>query len=471
MIALSYTCHTDFVGQGTTFFLIPGERQATPYVPLAIKKGATTIVYDSSSPLFDFICRCSHKKLQTEKCLDCTVSYKKVTCARTELEQKVIQPTRQPKRVWGVTGTKGKSTTCFFLYQLLESLGHKTALISGVDCFVRKDPFPSYLTTPPLEYVWYLTEKAFEQECSDLVIEVSSHALCAGRIKGLKLFCALFTSLSEDHLDYHGNFSSYVRAKIGITDYLQKGGKLYVGRDIQNEELFSAHLQKALEKESFFPVYLSYERGEVKSSNLEGTRIEWRERTYFLPKIYGKFNGYNLLLALCAVSSAYKDIEKKELSFLALPKGRCFFHRTKRGVLVVVDFAHTYDSCLNLLSFLEKQTTHLTVVFGCGGEKYKGRRKGMAQAISLYAHQLFITQDNSRGEIFEDIAKEIISHIPPSKKYSVTLLSCRKEAIKQAILTAPKGGIVAVIGRGHETNLHIAGQLILLDDGEYVRHF
>lgn len=374
----------------------------------------------------------------------------------------------------GVTGTNGKTTTTNIIKHILMSTGHKTGLIGTIQNEIGDEIFHTDNTTPFAYDFMELLAKMADAGCEYVVMEVSSFALVQKRIGSTHFRLAVFTNLTQDHLDYHKDMEDYYQAKkmlfdmcdtalINIDD--EYGRRLYnevncnkLSFSIENQADFCANIIKMSSTGSSFA---------IKSKSLNGTDYKLLIKTH----IPGKFNVSNITSA-CAVCTELQifddEISEAVYNYNGV-KGRCEVIPTGRDFTVICDYAHTPDAIENILRSVKEYTENrLICLFGCGGNRDSAKRPKMAQAAAKYADRLIVTSDNPRNEVPEKIIEDILAGLENTDiLYNVVV--DRKEAIFYGLQIAEKGDIIVLAGKGHEDYQILAGMKhIHFDEREIV---
>ncbi len=424
------------------------------YIDAAIKNGATLIV-----------CEEIPSDLHKDK------SYVQVEDSREVLALMASEFYGQPSSkltMIGFTGTNGKTSCATMAYQLFEELGHKCGLISTVKILVGREERAARLTTPdPVELNQVLAEMV-DEGCTHCFMEASSHALDQKRVFGIDFRVAVFTNISHDHLDYHGDFKSYIKAKKILFDGLSDSSWALINIDDKNGGVMvqntGANVRTyALKKPADF-------KGKVMSNSFQGLEMQIDGKEIHLPLV-GKFNAYNLLSVYAVAILAEEDPDEVllVLSRLIPPAGRFEVLPNPRKVHAIVDYAHTPDALKNVLETIKEIRTgneNLITVFGCGGDRDKGKRPEMAKVAAGLSDKVILTSDNPRTEDPEMILEEIEKGIPASASRKFLKQSDRREAIKTACMLAEEGDILLLAGKGHETYQEIMGERFHFDDKE-----
>ncbi|EGQ5613057.1 UDP-N-acetylmuramoyl-L-alanyl-D-glutamate--2,6-diaminopimelate ligase [Campylobacter coli] len=349
-------------------------------------------------------------------------------------------------KIIGITGTNGKTTTSAAIYSILLDLGFKCGLCGTRGAFINDEQIDekSLTTSPILKTLEYL-QLATQKKCDFFIMEVSSHALVQNRIEGLKFAAKIFTNITQDHLDFHGNFENYKAAKeLFFTDeslkFINKD-TLMIKFNVRNAFTYG------IENPSLY---------QVKAYSLEdgiSAIVALKDQSFHIDSpLLGLFNLYNLLAASACVNELVKpnlkDLEKAISGFGGVC-GRV--EQVANGV--IVDFAHTPDGIEKVLDTLKNKK--LIVVFGAGGDRDKTKRPLMGKIVEHFAKIAIITSDNPRSEEPKDIMNEILSGFQNPDK--ALMIEDRKEAINKALKLKEKDDLVVILGKGDENTQEIKG--------------
>ncbi|MDX5339585.1 MAG: UDP-N-acetylmuramoyl-L-alanyl-D-glutamate--2,6-diaminopimelate ligase [Cyclobacteriaceae bacterium] len=372
-------------------------------------------------------------------------------------------------KVVAVTGTNGKTTTVTLLHQLFVAMGYSTGLLSTVENKINEEIIPATHTTPDAVSVQALLRKMLDAGCTHCFMEASSHAIVQERIAGLKLSGAVFTNITHDHLDYHGTFDEYIKAKKKMFDELPKDAFALVNADdkrgmVMLQNCKASHHTFALKSDADF-------KAKILSNTLEGLELDISGRlTWF--RLIGAFNAYNLLGVLGTAVLLGEDEEEvlRELSGIRGAKGR-FDRISIGGITAIVDYAHTPDALENVLKTINgvrNGNEQLITVVGCGGNRDKTKRPTMAKIAVTESDKAIFTSDNPRFEEPMDILKDMQAGIGPSELRKTLTIEDRREAIRTAAMLSKKGDIILIAGKGHEDYQEIKGVKHHFDDAEVV---
>ena len=441
------------VSAGDVFVAIKGANlDGHDYISEAVSRGAAYII-------------CQDKKFFPENSFGkSTIIYVEDTKqALSIILDKIFGVIPEDFKVFGVTGTNGKTTTVYLIEKILEENGIKTGFISTVQTKISKDLYiSSELTTPGILDIRKFIRDMILKGCKAAVIEISSHALSQRRICGLSFDSAVFTNLSPEHLDYHLNMNQYFNDKVKIFDYLKKDGVGIINFDdkIINNGVKSLNKKKIV---SFgFSKEATLSAGNIRTTS-EGTVFNLNCKDKFEIKnitssMFGDHNIYNILAAIGALLN--QDLTevgiREAIRQFIPPSGRMEQIPIEAPFKVFVDYAHTPEALEKVLSSVKKIFSEkLICVFGCGGNRDKKKRPLMGEIASRIADRVIITSDNPRMESPIEIIKQIESGVIEEKSYLVC--EDRASAIKIALEEASNGGVVVIAGKGHE-NYQIVGE-------------
>jgi len=370
----------------------------------------------------------------------------------------------------GVTGTNGKTTTTNLIKSILENKGYKTGLIGTIGNYINKEELDSSRTTPnslELNKLFYqMKNKGIEY----VVMEVSSHAIDLKRIFNLEFDVAVFTNISQDHLDYHKTLENYINVKSKLFTQVKENGYSIINIDdnFSNKIIESTKsnvVTYSLNKKSDF---------QAKNINLKTSGVSFKLNNFekiINLNITGKFNIYNALAAIAVASVLKIDYNtiKEGLEKVEGISGRFELIKESQNYTVIVDYAHTADGMKNVLKTIKELAENdIIIVFGCGGDRDKEKRPEMGKIATEYGDFVFITTDNPRSEKPESIINDIEKGLEKNKeKYRIIVE--RKKAIYKAIEMANKNDIVVIFGKGHETYQVFKNKTIHFDDREVAR--
>ena len=449
------------VTAGSLFIALKGQKlDGTQFIHQAIENGAEAIVTDTAE---------NNHRVTTIRVPNARKALADLSCAFYR------HPASKLKLV-GVTGTNGKTTTAYLIKHLLEASGLRSSLLGTVRYEIGTRILPASRTTPEALEINDLLYQSVNAGDRAAVMEVSSHALSQDRVRGLEFDAAIFTNLTQDHLDYHKTIQSYFEAKallfLQLAEQKRKKGTGIVNIDSTYGEQLVTRFEKELRMVTFGFGVAAHFRATSVNTDANGTsyQLDAEGKSYLvrLPLI-GRFNVYNSLAALAATRALGLPLRDcvKALSTAPQVPGRLEAVPIKRQFQVYVDYAHTDDALLNVLRTLrELSPTRLIIVFGCGGDRDRAKRPKMGAVASEYADYSIVTSDNPRKEDPETIVGDITGIMRPGK-FEIVL--DRAEAIFRAIALAKPRDIVLIAGKGHETNQEFADYIVPFSDVDVVR--
>ncbi len=444
------------VEERSAFVAVPGTQvDGHEFIPTALQKGATVI-----------ICERLPEALQEG------ITYVQVVNSAKALgimASNFFDNPSEKIKVVAVTGTNGKTTTVTLLHQLFVAMGYSTGLLSTVENKINSEVIPATHTTPDAVSVQALLRKMVDAGCTHCFMEASSHAIVQERIAGLKLTGAVFTNITHDHLDYHGTFDEYIKAKKKIFDELPKDAFALVNGDdkrglVMLQNCKATHQTFALKTAADF-------KAKIISNTLEGLELDIHGKLIWF-RMIGAFNAYNLLgvLGVAVLLGEEEDEVLQTLSAIRGAKGR-FDRIAIGGITAIVDYAHTPDALDNVLKTINGVRTgneQLITVVGCGGNRDKTKRPIMAKIAVTESNKAIFTSDNPRFEDPIEILREMQSGVGPSEIRKTLTIEDRREAIKTAVMLSKKGDIILIAGKGHEDYQEIKGVKHHFDDAEVV---
>jgi len=372
-------------------------------------------------------------------------------------------------KVIGITGTNGKTTVSYLLEALLKEKKLEPAVVGTVNYRFADTLIPAVNTTPgPIE-IQKLLVRMQQEGVKYLVMEVSSHALTQQRTAGIKFSSAIFTNLSEDHLDYHADMEDYFQAKNRLFSGILRDSFIVLNSDDPYSKRIAG--SSPAEAASYgIEEQADFSARDIKIT-LEGTQFTLVTPCGELPlrtPLIGRHNLYNILaFAAWSIKEGFTlaDIAGVIKKFDSVP-GRLQKVNNTRGIHIFVDYAHTEDALKNVIGSLRSAATgQIFVVFGCGGQRDKGKRPKMGQVVTELADFAVITNDNPRKEDPDSIIEDILKGVR-KKNYSV--IPQREEAIKKSLSLASVGDIILVAGKGHEASQAFKDKSIHFDDRKVI---
>ncbi len=466
---VSITADSRQAGAGAMFIAVKGfASDGHSYIPAAVGKGASAIVYDDEAALGAAFAAAGTERDASRD----GVTYIKVEASRHALAVIASNFYGRPSEkltLVGITGTNGKTTTVTLLYNLFRDLGYECGLLSTIANYVGTRSSEAVNTTSDPITINSLLAEMVRTGCSYCFMEVSSIGIEQERVAGLKFKAGIFSNLTHDHLDYHKTFAEYLRCKklffdnlpadaVAITNVDDRNGLVMVQNTKAKVVTYSCrtmadHTCRIIE-ESFDGMQL----------NIDGKEC-WTN-------LIGQHNAYNILAIYSTAVSLGAGPEEAliGISRLKSARGRLETLRGPRDISVVIDYAHTPDALENVLKTLREiaPERELVCLFGCGGDRDRTKRPEMAAVAQKLADRIIVTSDNSRTERTEDIMEDIRAGMDIRGKARSLFIADRKEAIRTAIMTAQQGATILLAGKGHETYQIIGKEKRHFDEKEIV---
>ncbi len=360
----------------------------------------------------------------------------------------------------GVTGTNGKTTIATLLYRLTTALGHKSGLFSTVANYVGTERTTAMQTTPDAITLQKTMRRMVDEGCEYCFMEVSSHSVVQKRIEGLDFDGGIFTNITHDHLDFHKTFANYIEAKKGFFDSLKKD--TFALTNIDDKNGMRMLQNTAASRKTYSLQTIANFRSRVVEDSMDGMLIRFDDREDAFMQFVGRFNAYNLTAIYGAACLLGFDPHQVlvALSGLKPVDGRFQTVKLSSGATAIVDYAHTPDALLNVLTTLHevrRDGQDIICVVGCGGDRDKTKRPEMAQEAVKDADKVILTSDNPRTENPLAILDDMKAGLTPEQLTQTLTIPDRHEAIKTAAAIAKKGDIILVAGKGHEDYQEING--------------
>ncbi len=445
------------VKSGYIFVAIKGHKTSGHYfIEKAIEHGAVAIiserVFSSNTKIPQIIVHNSRRALSHLSC-----------CFYENPSQKI--------NVVGITGTNGKTTTAFLSKSIIESAGYETGLISTIRYQFGKKKLPAQQTTPESDELHKMIAEMVNTRLEYVVMEVSSHSLVQYRVEDINFKVAVFTNISPEHLDYHKTITEYVKAKIRLFQGLSSSSFAVLNADDEQSKYFADNTRARI---LWFGIKESADiEARIFHETMESTSVKLIyagvEAEIVIPLI-GLHNVYNALASAAVAISMGLDLAavKNGIENVPIVPGRLEMVPCKKGFAVFVDFAHTPHALQVVLCTLKKLTSgRLLLVFGCGGERDRGKRSEMGRIAGLSSDIFWITNDNPRSEDPTGIINDIQAGVSPGRTFYVQ--QDRQKAIRAAISGAKKGDIVLVAGKGHEKGQILNDKVVPFDDKDVIK--
>ncbi|MFM7645900.1 MAG: UDP-N-acetylmuramoyl-L-alanyl-D-glutamate--2,6-diaminopimelate ligase [Sphingomonadales bacterium] len=456
---LSITTDSRLVKPGTLFIAVRGTKvNGEQFIEQALQQGAMAVVTESLP-----------NEARAHKTY---VQVPDAALASALIAARFYGNSADRLKVVGVTGTNGKTTIATLLYKLFSALGYTCGLISTVENRIGDHSVAATHTTPDPISLQALLQQMEQAGCTHVFMEVSSHAIHQHRVAGISFAGGIFSNITHDHLDYHKTFDEYIRVKKSFFDSLPSTAFALSNAD---DKRGAVMLQNCKARRLFYALRtLADYKGRLLDNGLDGLQLNIDEvEVHFL--LIGTFNAYNLLAvygAACALGLDKREV-LTQLSQLQGAPGRfeCIVS-SREQVMAVVDYAHTPDALLNVLTTLKqlrKPDQKLTTVTGCGGDRDRTKRPLMAAAVAAHSDRFIFTSDNPRSEDPAAIIKDMEGGLAAADFKKYIPIVDRDAAIKTAISLSAPHDIILVAGKGHETYQDVKGTKEHFDDREVVR--
>lgn len=448
---IKYETNSKLIKDGQIFVAIKGHTvDGHDFIEEAIKNGASKII--------------------CEKELSSTIPYEIVNDTKEYLNEVLVKEYSNEinkLKLIGVTGTNGKTTTCYLTYQMLQKLGKSVAYLGTIGYYQNNKYIELNNTTPDILTLYKLLIDAVNDGIEYLVMEVSSHALSFERIAGLKFTCGAFTNLTEDHLDYHKTMDAYLEEKLKLVNYLKNDATMLINSDDESGERFK-----------IFKNYKTYGlSGDYKIEKFDilpdHTNLEFsydNKNYQVTTNLTSKFNIYNYLTCLSILNNIGFSIDEitEVTKDVYPPKGRCETYKVGNGY-AVVDYAHTPDAVEKvIMAYTELKKNRVLTIVGCGGDRDPIKRPIMGRIATSLSDYVIFTNDNPRTEDPEKIMNDIVKD---NHSTNYEIIFDRKEAITKGLDLLEKDDILLILGKGHEDYQIIGREKIHFDDAEIVKNY
>ena len=448
---LSFSIDSRNAGKNSIFFAIEGfKTDGHKFVQDVINQGADAVVVQNANAVPDQIfAHAGCVKIVVEDTRKALAEFSNIFYGEPSKKLKLI----------GITGTKGKSTTAFYVKNIFENAGFKCGLIGTIANYIGDREVKTMLTTPQSHEINFLLAEMVKEGCTHCVMEVSSHALRLNRVDYMNFASAIFTNITSDHMDYHKTFEHYFDSKKILFDMISAEGSIAYNADDENGK--NIVKQSAAKKVSYGTKRNSDLRIENVEYNLDGTKFDlnWQGKIYKVEtSLVGHFNALN---AASAFAVAVADGMKPETAIEGIKTtpqvpGR-FEVVGKKNKKVIIDYSHTSDSlkqALMAVNHIVNNERKVYTVFGCGGDRDRTKRPVMGEIASSMSECVYVTSDNPRTEDPFFIIDEILKGI---KANNYRVMENREDAIKAAIFESEDDAVILVAGKGHENYQEVNG--------------
>ena len=448
---IKYETNSKLIQKGQIFVAIKGHTvDGHDYINEAIKNGASKII--------------------CEKEINSSIPYEIVNDTKEYLKNVLVAEYSDEinkLKLIGVTGTNGKTTTCYLTYQMLQKLGKSVAYLGTIGYYQNEKYIELNNTTPDILTLYKLLIDAVNDGIEYLVMEVSSHALSFERIAGLKFIAGAFTNLTEDHLDYHKTMDAYLKEKLKLVNYLKNNATMLINSDDESGEKFK-----------IFKNFKTYGmNGDYKIDEYEilpdhtNLKFSYENKNYQVTtNLTSKFNIYNYLTCLSILNSIGFNIDDiiNVTKEVYPPKGRCETYKVGNGY-AVVDYAHTPDAVEKvIMAYTELKKNRVLTIVGCGGDRDPIKRPIMGRIATTLSDYVIFTNDNPRTEDPQKIMNDIVKD---NHSTNYEIIFDRKDAITKGLDLLEKDDILLILGKGHEDYQIIGREKIHFDDAEIVKNY
>jgi len=446
---------------GALFFALPGRRaDGHAFLDDAIARGAAAIV--TGQPVTGLPAVAAAQVADPRRVL-------------AEVARRFHGHPERGLRLAGVTGTNGKTTVSTLLRHLLQDGGESWGLIGTVRYHLGRRSIPSFKTTPESADLAAFFRQMADAGCAGACLEVSSHALHQDRVHGFRFAVAAFTNLTRDHIDYHGDVSAYLEAKTALFD--GRNGELPGVAVVNVDDPSGRVLAEACRRRGPTLTFGLAPDADLRATDLALDTagavfaVRWQGRSQRLTSaLPGDYNVANVLCALAMAAALGRDPLALAPAVAAFPGVPGRMERVEAGqpFPVFVDYAHTDDALRNALRMLRAITPgRVLCVFGCGGDRDRGKRPAMTRAVADLAQLAWATADNPRKESLDRIFADMRGDLGPLP--GVEFVPDRRDAIGRALAAARPGDCVVIAGKGHETTQEFADTVVPFDDRQVVR--
>lgn len=457
------------VGRNDAFVAIKGQGlDGHKFITQAVNNGANVVVMDDDQSMPDsFFMHAGVVKIVVP---DTRVALSQLSANYFE------HPSRELLMV-GVTGTNGKTTTTHLLRSILETSGSTAGMIGTIEYNVGSESIPASHTTPESLELNGLLRTMVEKKCTSAVMEVSSHALHQHRVAGIDFRAAVFTNLTQDHLDYHRTVEDYAAAKRLLFTGLESSAAAIVNAD----DSWGAYMAEQTRAKKMTYGHGSGADVQVKNVSLSvrGTRFtvhHEQSETEIESSLIGRFNVANILAAFAtgvALGISNETLQKAIFGMKSV-RGRFEQYTSPAGWTAIIDYAHTPDALQKALMavkdiFGDEGRGRIITVFGCGGNRDRGKRSKMGAIAAAHSDLTIVTSDNPRHEDPGTIIEDILEGIP--RGTNVQHDADRKNAIHQALSGAKNNDVVLIAGKGHEEYQVVGNEKIHFSDREVVEEY
>lgn len=429
------------VVKGDTFIAIRGVKEdGHKYIKDAIENGADTIVAEYGDYDVNTIIVSDTKKYLEEY-----------------LENNYYDDIKNLKLI-GMTGTNGKTTTCFLIYEALNKVNKKCAYIGTLGFFINGKSINTSNTTPNLYEIYNMLLECLENDCEYVVMEVSSQGISMGRVNTLMFDYVIFSNLTQDHLDYHKTMENYLMSKQKLFTMTRDGYAI-----INSDDKYYKHFMLDNKNITYGKNSKDFKISNIKSS-LNGSEFYLND-TLYSTKLVGEYNIYNVSVVIILLKLLGIDNIQEIILSLNPPKGRMDIIKYNENN-IIIDYAHTPDAVEKIIkAVLNLPHNRIITIIGCGGNRDKTKREIMGSIATKYSDYVVFTSDNPRFEDPQSIINDIVQKLD-SKNYEINVN--REKAIIRGIQMLEKNDILLLLGKGHEEYQVIGDKVIPFSDKNIV---
>ena len=432
------------IEKGDIFLALKGQNvDGHKFIDDAIKRGANKVIVEHGNYSVETI-KVKSTKVYLEK----------------YLKENYYDKIKKVKLI-GMTGTNGKTTTCFLIYQVLNMVKINCAYIGTLGFFLSNKKIKTNNTTPNLYDLYNMLLECVDNNIEYVVMEVSSQGLDMGRVNTLLFDYVIFSNLTQDHLDYHESMDNYLNSKLILFKQLKENGISIINSD----DMYSKHFM--INKNIItYGLNGDYKIADVKST-LNGTKFKLNDEIY-TTKLIGEYNVYNLSVVIIILNLLNINKINSIIKKLVPPSGRMDIVKYKTNN-IIIDYAHTPDAVNKIINEVSKiKHNKIITIIGCGGNRDKTKRSIMGEVATRYSDYCIFTNDNPRFEDPKQILNDIVCKLD-KKNYKI--IKNRKKAIKIGIHMLKKNDILLLLGKGHENYQIIKNKIIHFSDKEVVHKY
>lgn len=421
------------VNKGDTFVALRGiSSDGHKYIEKAIESGASKIICEEGNySVPTIIVEDSRKYLEEELVKTYKDKFKNI-------------------KLIGITGTNGKSSIGYLLYQLLNYTNHKSAYVGTVGFYLENNVIETDNTTPDICEMYNMINEAIDKKCEYFILEASSQGLSYGRLNGLEFDCAIFTNLTMEHLDFHKTMENYALAKQQL--FLHSKCSIVNVDDPYKDYFMIGNT-----------ITYGFNSNEYKLNSFDNGILKFNDKV-IKTNFDGLYNAYNLLAVIACLDYFHIENYINYMDKVELPNGRLQKINYKNNI-IIIDYAHTPDALEKVIDVGRKLGNNVITIFGCTGDRLKEKRPVMGDIATSLSTKVIITKDNINNESIDDINKEIVKGI---KTNNYEIINDRALAIKKGMSYLSNNDVLLILGKGHETYMEENNKKFHFNDYEEV---